>query len=55
MSIKVGNRIKNIRLSLGLTMEEFGKLFDVVALKSNVSGWEKGKHLPNANRLKKIA
>ncbi len=55
MSIEVGNRIKNIRLSLGLSMEEFGKLFDVAALKSNVSGWELGKHLPNANRLKKIA
>ena len=55
MSDIIGNRIKSIRLSLGLTMEEFGKLFDVAALKSNVSGWERGNHLPNANRLKKIA
>ena len=55
MSNIIGNRIKSIRLSLGLTMEEFGKLFDVAALKSNVSGWERGNHLPNANRLKKIA
>lgn len=55
MSDIIGNRIKSIRLSLGLTMEEFGKLFDVAALKSNVSGWERGNHLPNENRLKKIA
>ena len=32
MSIEVGNRIKNIRLSLGLTMEEFGELFDEPAV-----------------------
>ena len=55
MSIEVGNRIKNIRLSLGLTMEEFGKLFDEPAAQSIISRWEVGKSVPNANRLKKIA
>ena len=55
MSIEVGNRIKNIRLSLSLTMEEFGKLFDEPAAQSIISRWEVGKSVPNANRLKKIA
>ena len=55
MSIEVGNRIKNIRLGLGLTMEEFGKLFDEPAAQSIISRWEVGKSVPNANRLKKIA
>ena len=55
MSIEVGNRIKNIRLGLGLTMKEFGKLFDEPASQSIISRWEVGKSVPNANRLKKIA
>ena len=55
MGIEVGNRIKNIRLSLGLTMEEFGKLFDEPAAQSIISRWEVGKSVPSANRLKKIA
>ena len=55
MSIEVGNRIKNIRLCLGLTMEEFGKLFYEPSAQSIVSRWEHGKSLPRANRLKKIA
>ena len=55
MSVEVGNRIKDIRLSLGLTMEEFGKLFDEPAAQSIISRWEVGKSVPNANRLKKIA
>lgn len=55
MSIEVGNRIKDIRLSLGLTMEEFGKLFYEHAAQSIISRWEVGKSVPNAYRLKKIA
>ena len=55
MSIEVGNRIKDIRLGLGLTMEEFGKLFYEPAAQSIISRWEVGKSVPNANRLKKIA
>lgn len=49
----VGQRINSIRLSKGMNLEEFGKLFS--AGKSNVSKWEKGQTLPNADRLKLIA
>lgn len=50
-----GARIKQIRLSLGLNMEEFGKKFKPVASKSIVSRWEKGVSLPSAERLSLIA
>lgn len=49
----VGNRIKSIRSSKGMTLEEFGKLFG--ASKGNVATWEKGSSLPNNERLFKIA
>ena len=49
----VGQRIKSIRISLGLTMEEFGKRFDTS--KGTVNNWEKGRNLPNKNNLKAIA
>ncbi|MCI3029775.1 helix-turn-helix domain-containing protein [Desemzia sp. C1] len=49
----VGLRIKSIRISNGLTLEEFGKLFD--ASKGNVSLWEKGSSIPNNERLKQIS
>lgn len=49
----VGARIKSIRKSKGMTLEEFGKLFG--ASKSSVSGWEKGDNIPNNERLKQIA
>lgn len=48
-----GQRLKAIRLSKGMTLEEFGTLFG--AEKSNVSKWEKGKSLPSPERLKKIS
>lgn len=51
---EVGARIKFIRISLGLTMEEFGERVGK-ALKSNVSKWERGDSLPNNARLKQIA
>lgn len=50
---EVGQRIKNIRLSKGMTLEEFGKIFN--ATKGNVLKWEKGQSLPNPERLKAIA
>lgn len=50
---QVGVRIQQIRRNKGMTLEEFGKLFD--AGKSNVSKWEKGSSLPNNKRLKSIA
>lgn len=49
----VGNRIKQIRLNLGLSMEEFGKRLDTS--KGAVNNWEKGVNFPNKERLKKIA
>lgn len=49
----VGTKIQMIRLSKGMTMEEFGKLFG--AAKSIVYRWEKGQSLPCPNRLKEIA
>ena len=57
----VGLRIRQIRNSLNLTLEEFGKIFssDVNnkrnAGKSNVSTWERGDSLPNKQRLDIIA
>lgn len=50
---EVGTRIKRIRLSKGMTLEEFGKLFG--ASKGSVQGWESGRNLPNPERLKSIA
>lgn len=49
----LGEKIKRIRKEKGLTMEEFGELFD--ASKGNVSMWESGNVLPNNERLKAIA
>lgn len=49
----VGNRIKNIRISKGYTLEAFGKLFG--AKKGNVQQWEKGRSLPNKERLTTIS
>lgn len=50
---QVGLRIKDIRLSLGESMEEFGKRFDTS--KGTVNNWEKGRNLPNKANLLKIA
>lgn len=52
---KVGVRIKTIRLNLGKTQEEFGKLFTPAVSKTAVSRWENGERLPNNDRLEKIA
>ena len=53
--IKVGERIFNIRNSLNLTLEQFGKDKDINAERSNASKWERGATLPNRSRLKAIA
>ena len=50
----LGRRIRVIRKSKGLTMEEFGKLAND-AHKSLVSKWESGGFQPNPERTKKIA
>lgn len=49
----LGDRIKAIRISKGLTMEEFANLLQ--ANKSNVSIWESNKSKPNTKRLQEIA
>ena len=51
----VGKRIFNIRNSLNLTLEQFGKDPDINAERSNVSKWERGATLPNKARLQVIA
>ncbi|HFE4345228.1 TPA: helix-turn-helix domain-containing protein [Staphylococcus aureus] len=50
---RVANNIQKIRKSQGLTMEQFGNLFD--AHKSLVSKWEKAMSAPSRERLKEIA
>lgn len=52
---KVGNRIREIRKNLGLSMNDLAKRIDDKARSGTVSNWETGKNLPNNNRLKRIA
>jgi len=52
---EIGYSIKLIRKQLGLTMEEFGYLFDPPASQSIVSRWEKGVSVPNNQRMKRIS
>lgn len=49
----IGQRIKNIRLSLGETMEEFGAHFNTS--KATVHNWEKERNKPNKASLYAIA
>ena len=49
----VGRRIRNIRLSKGLTLDDFGKILK--ADNSNICRWENGKMLPSKNRIYKIS
>ena len=48
-----GEQIKDIRLELGETLEQFGERFNTS--KVTVFNWEKGRNLPNKSNLKKIA
>ena len=48
-------RIKDVRIKLGLTMDEFAKKIDAKASSGTVANWETGSNLPNATRLAKIA
>lgn len=50
---QVGQRIKQLRLSLGLTLEELGKKFNTS--KATVYNWEVGRNLPNKDNTKEIA
>lgn len=49
----IGQKIKIIRLKKGMTLEEFGKLFNTS--KGIISRWENGISTPTPERLKKIA
>lgn len=49
----IGERIREIRINLGETMEQFGKRFNTS--KGTVNNWEKGRNFPNRENLKKIA
>ncbi|MEN3242850.1 helix-turn-helix transcriptional regulator [Fructilactobacillus sanfranciscensis] len=55
--ISLGKRIHNIRLSLGLSLNEFAKLVDPYgkAQSGTVANWEKGRNAPNKKRLARIA
>lgn len=54
MSGNLGFKIRSLRLELGLTLDEFGKLIGN-ANKSNVFKWEKGMSRPNNKRIQKMA
>lgn len=49
----IGDRIRSVRESLGLTGEEFGKKLNVT--KVAVSNWENGNRKPDGDMLVKIA
>lgn len=51
--MELGEQIKVIRVTLGETMEQFGKRFNTS--KGTVNNWEKGRNAPNKANLKKIA
>ena len=52
---EIGLKIKEIRLSMGLTMEDFGQMFDPPASKGVVSNWENFYNYPTMGRLERIA
>lgn len=52
---EIGKRIKGLRTSRGMTLEQFGELFNPPASKSIVSRWEAGKSIPSNERLKVIS
>lgn len=51
---EVGQMIRNLRNSMGLSMEKFGKLIDDLP-RSAVNNWEKGINLPKQEILIRIA
>lgn len=52
----VGLRIRHIRLNKGYELQQFGDLLGIYKVdKSSVFGWEKGRSLPNKERIKAIA
>lgn len=51
--IEVGQRIKNIRMNLGESMDAFGSRFNTS--RGTVNNWEKGRNLPNNKNLLRIS
>lgn len=51
----LGRKIKELRMNKGLTMEEFGKLFDPYVSKVTVHTWENNRCIPGLGHLKMIA
>lgn len=50
---KIGERIKKIRMTKGMTTKKFAKFVGVTT--GGVNNWEHGRNLPNKERLKQIA
>ncbi|MFC6202048.1 helix-turn-helix domain-containing protein [Lactiplantibacillus nangangensis] len=48
-------RIKEVRLKLGLSMSDFAARIDDRARGGTVSNWENAKNAPNAERIRRIA
>mgnify|MGYP001099154269 FL=1 len=51
---EVGQRIRDLRSSMGLNMEKLGKLIDDLP-RSTVNNWERGINLPKQEILIRIA
>ena len=49
----LNERIKNLRLAKGLTLQQVGEVFGISA--ASVASWEKGKNQPDSRKLSKIA
>ncbi len=49
----LNERLKNLRLAKGLTLQQVGDAFGISA--ASVSSWEKGKNQPDSRKLSKIA
>lgn len=48
-----GERLKAGRLAKGMTLDDVGAMFEV--LKQTVSSWEKGRNMPNAEVVARLA
>jgi transcriptional regulator with XRE-family HTH domain len=49
----LNDRLKNLRLAKGLTLQQVGDVFDIS--RSSVSSWESGKNQPDPRKLEKLA
>ena len=52
---KSAQRIKTVRMHLGISMDAFAKQIDSHASSGTVANWEVGKNQPSATRIQKIA